>query len=195
MKNELYSFETAASPAAPCHAPVGPRSRAASVSPGLKGHPIAARGNAQGPQTQPSSSFSSEARRAAREHLRHTIENPASTIETAIPVSHEKTQNKKPLSAPHSGRALALFGRFSLQTDAISHKIVKYGGRVLYPQYASLRWPCAITFPLPTIPTQHPKFAKKPVFPRNLRSKPHHSHTNSHSIVITRRRLPMMAVR
>ena len=54
------------------------------------------------------------------------------------------------------------------------------------PVYPSQRWPCANTFPLPTIPTQHPKRAKKPAFMHVWRSKctpfPH----LSHSIFITR---------
>ena len=109
MKNELYSFATVKTACAL----VGPRSRAASVSCGLKGHPNGAKGNALGDRNQPSFSFLSAARRASSEHLSRTIGNPAPTIETAI---RFRPQSK---ILPHSGRALAPshFPQFPLNTQ------------------------------------------------------------------------------
>ena len=74
------------------------------------------------------------------------------------------------------------FGHFSFRMYAIPHTTLKYSGCALTPPHGGR----ALALPLPTIPTQHPKPAKKPVFPRVLPSKARHSHTHSHSIVITR---------
>jgi hypothetical protein len=189
------------------HAPVRPRCRAASVSCGLKGHPNGAQGHALGNPIQPSSSFSSAARRATSEHLRLN-ENQESTIETATPVSHQKTQIKNPSAPRHGGRALAHFGffayfrffhlhgkickkarffaGFSAQMYTIPHTIPKHGDRLPgpSPMVPVREHPGASTFPLPTIPTRQQKSAKKPIFPRILRPKCTHSHILSHSIVI-----------
>jgi len=179
VKNELHSFETVATPAAP------------GLLPGLRGRMALP---PRRPNHRRRVSIHRTDRTTKREPLSANIvggeagrggaylENPKSNIETATPVSHQKPPIRNAsdylrdfgffayFRIFHSHHRICkiahFFGHFSLKMYAISHTILKNaspnGGRALA---------------LPTIPTQHPKRAKTPVFPRISHSNVHHSHT------------------